>query len=368
MINRLYVHNYRCFENLDLNFADNSSVLILGNNGAGKSSLGSVLRILQDIGKGTNRVRDLLKAGDFSNGRTEVPVRIEISVEIGGRQFDYSIAFEMPEGFKEARIREESLQVDGEKIYDRKEAQVDLVVSDSAFMVDWHLVALPIIQMRGGDNVIVKFKEWVSRLIIIAPVPSLISGEADGDSLYPDKSVSNFAAWFSGVLGRYPASWSVIEENLKCMLPDFLDFERIPLGETANKIVVRFQNKDAQLKLDLGKLSDGEKCFFICAVLLGANKYHGPLFCLWDEPDNFLSLSEVGHLILSLRQSFESSGQIFVTSHNPEAIRKFSNETTLCLARKSHLEPTTARWLSDSNFRGDLVESLIRGDIPNGSQ
>ena len=163
------------------------------------------------IGRGTNRIRDLLKPEDFSKGRTEIPVRIEITSRIDGKQFDYTIAFELPKDFREARIREESLQVDGDKIYDRTEAQVNLVADNSSFMVDWHFVALPIIQMRGSDNVLETFKTWLSQLIIIAPVPSLISGEANEDSLFPNKSVSNFAAWFSGVLGRYPASWSVIE-------------------------------------------------------------------------------------------------------------------------------------------------------------
>jgi hypothetical protein len=52
-----------------------------------------------------------------------------------------------------------------------------------------------------------------------------------------------------------------------------------------------------------------------------------------------------------------------VTSHNPEAIRKFSNENTFVLDRKSHLEPTLVRLLSELPIQGDLVGALIRGDI-----
>ncbi|MFN5815503.1 MAG: ATP-binding protein, partial [Pseudanabaena sp.] len=73
--------------------------------------------------------------------------------------------------------------------------------------------------------------------------------------------------------------------------------------------------------------------------------------------------SEVGHFVTALRRSFKNSGQILVTSHNEEAIRKFSNENTFILDRKSHLEPTLIRLLSDIPINGDLVDTLIRGDI-----
>ena len=101
----------------------------------------------------------------------------------------------------------------------------------------------------------------------------------------------------------------------------------------------------------------------ICALVLAANEAYGPLFCFWDEPDNYLSLDEVGHFVLALRKAFQSGGQFIATSHNPEAIRRFSDENTLVLYRKSHLEPTIVRPLSEIQVNGDLVSALIRGDV-----
>ena len=103
--------------------------------------------------------------------------------------------------------------------------------------------------------------------------------------------------------------------------------------------------------------------FAISVLVVAANRFYGPLFCFWDEPDNYLALSEVGFFLLSLRQSFQGSGQILVTSHNPEAIRKFSNENTFVLDRKSHLEPALVRLLSELPIQGDLVGAMIRGDV-----
>lgn len=365
MISRIYIHNYRCFENLDISFDGQSSVLILGKNGSGKSSFKNALRILQQIAQGSNRIRQFLSRDDFGSERISVPIRIELSVTLQSVRYDYSIAFEWPEDFKEARVQSESLHAAGHVVFARKEAQVELAAANTSFLVDWHVAALPIVQLKG-ENPIEKFRYWLSRTVLIAPIPAMIASESNQDLLLPNKNVTNFADWFSGILSEYPASYSTIEQFLKKTMPDFLDFQNKAVGESTKKIYVRFESGDKIISLSLDRLSDGEKVFFVCAVLLAANKHFGPTFCFWDEPSNYVSLSESGQMTAELRKSFKQSGQLFVTSHNPEAIRKFSDESTLVLERKSHLEPTTARWLNDLSYPGDLINSLIRGDIGNG--
>jgi recombinational DNA repair ATPase RecF len=59
MIQRLYVHNFRCLENFELSLKDMSSALLIGKNGVGKSTIFDVLEIFQSIGRGTNRMRVL---------------------------------------------------------------------------------------------------------------------------------------------------------------------------------------------------------------------------------------------------------------------------------------------------------------------
>ena len=83
MIKRLYVHNYRYFENFELSLKELPSALLIGKNGSGKSTVGSVLEILQQIGRGINRVGQLVESKDFTAGRKDVPIRFEIEVLIG---------------------------------------------------------------------------------------------------------------------------------------------------------------------------------------------------------------------------------------------------------------------------------------------
>ncbi len=183
----------------------------------------------------------------------------------------------------------------------------------SQFQVDWHLVALPLIQAQSETDPLYIFKNWLSRMIILAPIPSLMTGESSGETLEPERNGSNFGEWFSGLLRRYPAAYTQIDRYLREVMPDIQDIQNEPIGKDAKSMVVQFEANNQTLSLDFKDLSDGEKCFFLCAVVLAANKYYSP-FCFWDEPDNYLSLSEVGHFITTLRRSFKNSGQILVTA------------------------------------------------------
>ena len=182
-------------------------------------------------------------------------------------------------------------------------------------------------------------------------------------TLQPNLQVSDFGAWFSGLLAYAPAAYAKIDEYLKQVMPDFKDIKNPVIGTDSRSLVVQFSSDQGSLNLSFEDLSDGEKCFMICALVLAANNAYGPVLCFWDEPDNYLALPEVGHFVLALRRAFELGGQFISTSHNPEAIRRFSEENTLVLYRQNHLEPTIVRPLSELKISGDLVSALIRGDV-----
>ncbi|MBE9248323.1 AAA family ATPase [Dolichospermum sp. LEGE 00240] len=369
MLQRLYVNNFRCLENFELTMKEMSSALLIGKNGVGKSTIAKALEILQAIARGTNRLRDLAKeprligTNDFAHGKSDVPIRLEIEVLLDNKLHKYVLALDLPENFKELRVFEEEFLVAGNPIYSRKADEVTIHHNaqnqEAQFSVDWHLIAMPIISNNSVDV----FKNWLCQMIILVPIPSLMTGNSYSETLEPKRDGSNIGEWLSGILGRYPAAYREIDKYLRDIMPDFQDFVNEIIGKDLKSLVVRFEKNKATLNVDFQDLSDGEKCFFLCAVVLAANKFYGPIFCFWDEPDNYLSLSVVGDFIMSLRRSFKDNGQIVVTSHNPEAIREFSYENTFFLDRKSHLEPTLIRSLSDINTTGDLINALICGDI-----
>ncbi len=200
-------------------------------------------------------------------------------------------------------------------------------------------------------------------MLILRPVPSLITGESSKETLQPNTQVTDFGAWFSGILANTPAAYTDIEEYLRQLMPDLKDIKNPLIGKDSRSLVVAFSNETGSMSLPFKDLSDGEKCFMICSLVLAAARRYGPLVCFWDEPDNHLAPSEVGHFVMALRRAFQSGGQFIATSHNPEAIRSFSEENTLVLYRRSHLEPTVVRVRSELPSDGDFVGALIRGEF-----
>jgi predicted ATPase len=367
VIRRLYVHNFRCLENFELPISGQSSVLLIGNNGSGKTAVGLALEILQRIARGTNRVGDLVKSKDLTRGRTDLPMRFEVEVELDAKRYEYVIAFELPGGFKELRVLEEKLAVDGRPIYDRSVAQVHLAKTgrekEAKFLIDWHLVALPIVQEQSTKDPLNVFKRWLGRMLILRPIPGLIRGDSSQETLQPNVQVTDFGAWFSGLLAYAPAAYGEIDAYLKQVMPDLKDIKNPEVGTDARSLVVQFSSDLGSATIPFEDLSDGEKCFMICALVLAANDAYGPVVCFWDEPDNYLALPEVGHFVLALRKTFQTGGQFIMTSHNPEAIRRFSEENTLVLYRKSHLEPTVVRPVHELQVGRDLIGALVRGDV-----
>lgn len=369
MLQRLYVHNYRCLENFEFKPGGSSSALLIGKNGAGKSTVLRVLGVFQAIGRGTNRVAQLVEPADFTRGRAEVPMRLELEVVLNGHAFHYSLALELPRGFRELRVQEERLVHDGAEIFSRQQADVTVRrnLSDrpeARFGIDWHMVALPVIQDPASAVALRSLRDWMAAMVLLAPIPQLISGDTQTDSLEPRIDAFNLADWLSGLLDGYPSAYATLSQHLQQVMPDLADFRFERTGKDAKSLLVRFKNEKDQHELPLKVLSDGEKCFFLAAVLLAANQCYGPLFACWDEPDNYLALSEISQFVMALRRAFhKNSGQILVTSHNSEAIQRFSDENTWVLGRRSHLEPTVIRPLEELAPTPDLTQALIDGDL-----
>jgi predicted ATPase len=370
VIKRLYVHNFRCLENFELPISGLPSALLIGDNGSGKTTVGLALEILQRIARGANRVGELVKPKDLSRGRADVPMRFEIEAELEAKTYRYVIAFELPLGFKELRVFEEELTADGKPAYTRKMAEVRLArrgPGETEFAIDPQVVALPIVQQQSMDDPLSAFQRWLARMMILRPVPSLIGGDSEQETLQPNPQVTDFAAWFSGLVAFAPSAYARIDEFLRQVMPDLKDIQNPLVGREARSLAVKFSGKKGSVTLPFDDLSDGEKCFMTCAVVLAANEAYGPLLCFWDEPDNYFAPSEVGHVVLALRKAFQSGGQLIATSHNPEAIRRFSDENTFVFYRRSHLEPTIVLPLdqvrASGGFSGDLVEALVRGDV-----
>jgi predicted ATPase len=366
MIQRFYVHNYRSLENFELPVSGLSSALLIGKNGSGKSSVGAALEIFQQIGRGINKVAHLVQPRDISHGRSDVFVRLELEVKIAAVCYEYKLAFDLPKGEKELRVAEESLTIAGESKFTRKAEAVD--TAPSAVMgvripVDYHLVWLPMMQAASEADPLHIFQQWLARMIILRPIPVLIRGDSTEETLYPSSFGVDLGGWWSGLLAHAPAAYSRIDASLKQLMPDLKDIKNPLIAKDSRSLIVQFEGQKSSSSLAFELLSDGEKCMIIWALTMAANEAYGPLLCFWDEPDNYLALSEIANFATDLRRAFQAGGQFIATSHNAEAIRQFSDDNTFVIYRRNHLEPSQIRSLASIGYTGDLIGALTRGEI-----
>ena len=363
MIERLYVNNFRCLQNFELDLRGRSSVLFLGANGTGKSTVGRVLEILKNIASGENRLRTNFDLQDFSNYDRSRSIVIECRLRIDNDLYDYCLNVHWPESFREPKVLCESFSFNGEPQFDRDEAQVE-IIGGPKFLVDWHNAGLSVIQMKGDSTPIERLRRFLASAILLKPQPATIDSVSDGEALTPDLDCSNLAHWFSGIISEYPAAYGSVQDYLKQRFEDFSEIQNRTIGEVTKRLLLKFERDGVGLDLPLGRLSDGERIQVIVATLLAVTHYQRPTQCWWDEPENHVGLAELGIMMTSLRKAFErDGGQMLVTSHNPEVIRHFSDDNTLLFWRDSHLAPTRTRYVSEIQRGGDIVESILTRDL-----
>lgn len=387
LLQRLYLHNFRCFENFEFRPEGQTASLLIGKNGSGKSSLMQALALFQAIGRGRVRLKELegrdeqdklIGPADFTRGRSDIPMRFEIEVVLREKTYAYSLVLELPEKFRELRVLHERLTVDGETIFTRDKAEITIPRTargrdDTVFSMDWHLIALPVIQDATAATALQSLCEWMASMVLLSPTPQTMRSEALGSNTAIERNASNLPDWLAGLLESYPAAYATIVSHLQQVIPDLqaLRFER--LGRDARALIIQFVSAPERMELAFSALSDGEKCFFIGAVLLAAIEEAGPLLAFWDEPDNNIAPHEVNQLIVALKRSFfHNKGQLIISSHNPQAIQCFSDDSTWVMGRRSHLEPTRIRCLDElqSNAEGTpqasqspLLQRLLDGDL-----
>lgn len=374
MIKRIKVQNYRCLQQFELKCADIDVMLTLGLNGVGKTTLLKVFSLFQQIASGISAVPELFVASDFSFAETKDKImRFELDLEREGRLYQYCLALELPERFTRLRVFEESLTCDGERLYGRAVAQVSLGGSGCGFLLDWHQFALPMIQDKAGNDRIANFKKVLMGMVLVSPMPNVMGDTLSGVGSYLKMDASNLADWMSECQLSAPGSYTMIVERLKDgIFSDLVGYEFAKENEDDPRRLTLIFKKEGLgiVRSRFGTLSDGEKCEILSTVI-GVKASLGMCdFCYWDEPDNFLAISEVRMLISSLRTDFErAKGQYFFSSHSLQALDAVPFEKVKVFMRDSHLESTYLRdvkeLVPDSKQLEFLDLKLLSGSLYN---
>lgn len=359
MFQKIYIHNYKCFQNFEFDSSISKTLLLLGKNGSGKSSLLKCLTIIRDISKGENSFDRLFSIDDFND--ISKPITFSISVNVKDVIYDYSLSVIWSKEFKRIKIYSESLITNKNTHIFTRNSTGEIDFNSSSFILDWHSAALPLLISRNQEEEIVlsTFKNWLSSMILISPVPSLMNSISDTEDSVLQRDAGNFVNWFRGIYTSNPNLYIKIHSYLKDIFNDFNKIELRNVSPYTKKLDLFFvENGKSEKSLKFGLLSDGEKILILMSTLIALTESEESFFCFWDEPDNYISIAIVDSLISLLKGKFERTNnkQLFITSHDEMVVKSFPLSKVYYLYRNSHLEPTRLTQFSQNENIIDYIK------------
>lgn len=369
MIKTVRIGNFRCLKDLELSFDGTGPFLILGKNGSGKSSVRDVFSILSDICRGGRPVDSLLSEMDVTFKEKD-PIRFQITVEISGREITYHIAVRISEAGPPAVVSE-ALLVDGKKVFERDKQTLHFWEADESkkeqvpLSIQASYAALPMIEPVHKEPV-ATFRDLFANGWIIAPEPSAMEDVVNGrkaDSLHP--SCHNLCAVLFSECEREDVvgEVAILMEVAAAMRHLTQDLERLEFRLVGNNMYQLFFmfSGDRDYETPFHRLSDGQKCYFVGAVLTAFAKHNLVSFCYWDEPDNFLALNEVQGFVRDLRKL---SLPMICTSHHPKTIQSFPSRFIHVLTRHQQTEASEIKPVNafDRCF-DDIADAVAHGEV-----
>lgn len=363
MLTKLYVDNFRCFQNCIFNCEGIASALLIGKNGSGKSTLLAVIELFQKIGQSNTLVENLLSIDDFGFFDSKRPITFEIEAKLSNDKYNYQLVFNLVETSNLLAVSSEYLKVNGKDVFSRDFKNPS---KNTAAPFTKRQVGLPLVGTINNDDPIAVFLQWLKQIIVISPSPDDFSSISKKEASYLNKKASNSADWIRYVLTTNPALYEHITKNMKFFMPDFHSFRLDATGKDERQLLIRFDD-EKKIELDASLLSNGEKIYLITSILLALIENNEPILCVWDEIDQYIALPELSFFISRCRKAFENSekgSQLFVTTHNSRVMYEFSRHNTYLLKRSSHLQPSRITTLENERFASpDIVSAYENGEL-----
>ena len=320
---RFFADNYRSLVNFELR--PGRLNLLLGENGTGKTTIFNILGSLRDLVVLGLPVQDLFAFTRTSWDKRTVQ-RFELDFQDDGGTYRYSLDVEHPAN-KAPFIRSESIALDGEPLFRFTGGEVRLPYDDSTsattfpFRSDQSYLVNLRSSNSGRIDRLSRFIDLMAGISICQPNPfaMLPASERDQDFLF--RNGANFAAYFDHINDVNPAARRALETDLEKALPGFRNFRFDRLGSTNSKVLFAvFGDSEHSGEFPLQNLSEGQRVLAILYSVLHGLTRKGSLLC-FDEPDNFVSLTEIQPWLQTLRQIVdERQAQAMVISHHPEVI------------------------------------------------
>lgn len=363
MLKRIFADNFRALVNFELRPGQLN--LLLGGNGSGKTSVFDVLGKLRDL-----VVLGLSASELFAFTRTRWETRdvqrFELDLQSNGGTYRYALEIEHPEELQgKPFIRSESVTFESDLLYRFSAGEVQLYRDDQSsgpvfpFRPDQSF--LQNLDVPGAKQMarLAGFKEVMARFWIVQPNPFATDLVSKEDQVFFNRQGRNFPSFFSYLNSERPDARTELETRLRDALPGFRNLLFRRLGDAKLLLAAFSEEEKPSVEYNLSELSEGQRGLAILYAAACGLAHPGAVLC-FDEPDNFVALSEIQPWLQVLRDTLEMrGGQAMIISHHPEVMDYLAQDSLWWFARPSG--PVVAKpYEADVESPLKLSELIVR--------
>jgi predicted ATPase len=342
MIECVYIDNYKCFSNTEIDDLQSFNLLI-GENGTGKTAVFEVLSLLKDLVIDEEKLDALLPSTTLTRWETRSTQTFELSIRGNGGLYEYRLEVEHDRDRDLRRVNLEQLTFDGSPLFEFEDGEVQLYRDDfsegPAYPFDWGRSALATIMPRHDNERLSWFKERLTDVHVLRIEPFLMGGESKEEATAPSAGLENFSSWYRHVSQEYPQRQLQFFEDLEQSVAGFQQL-RMPSdgGETRTmQLWLQHGPDDQEGKSEapykFGELSDGQRAIVALYAIMRFIVREDATLCI-DEPENYLALAEIQPWLLELEMMCQDEdAQALLISHHPELIDLLALEKGLWFSR-----------------------------------
>ena len=342
MINYLKADNFCSLVNFKIDFS--SVNLLLGNKGAGKSTVFSLIATLRSFIQGKI---DVSKAFEFKTLTRwqSVPLQsFEFSLSYKDCVYIYQLEVEFNVEEKKNRIKKEIVTCNDNLIFKAEDGKAvlydDNYKEGPEVLVNWLSSGIGSVYERSDNKKICEFKQAVDKIVVCHPLPfdfDMALSFVEQQSI--DYSAFNIGNVYKYIVQRNPEKmmelWNVLKEINPYFVRTYLD------GDNGKVLCFEFNHNGVKTSYTMTEISDGERMLFILYFLVVMYFDDGYSLFL-DEPDNYISLPEVGQFVQFVQDRASGKNQCVFISHHPSVIDYFAPSNGIWLERRSYGATTIA--------------------------
>lgn len=342
MLTRLYVDNYKSL--VDFEFNPPRICVLIGENGSGKTNIGSLLHALTKLLVDGASAEDVFPARDLCRWSKSQVQKIEL--ELDGVSGPYRYALELRHEPMGAVIVESEWLAHLDEIVFRSDHGTVSLLEDapaglapnvapknSVFPFDRRRSFLATGEVGASHPRLSAFKQTLSSLRVLKPDPSRMVARSERDSRRLARDGGNFASWFRWVSQGFPERLSHYFANMRTVFPSFRTLRAVDAGTDVKEVHAVFSVPGGgEEAFSLDQLSEGQRqLLFLYLLLEGINSL---TMLFLDEPDNFISIREVQPWLAELERVLEEKGgQAIIVSHGTEAMNYLGSRQAFVVTR-----------------------------------